>query len=538
MTTQKTSPGSTPKTRAKRKSRAKPDPEAFSMNKPSGKESKRFDLDSVKSDVQLNKLLGYQSYIIEDDTPCRFIKKGRRTGISYAFAFKAVCKATLGKADGGSDVHYMVHTVEDAKAWLEYCRFFAKAMNQILKADDSYVPSVDGTILPENVKKGDEEGFAHKIKFASGHEIRILANKTDRVRGTDGMVIFDEAASLDNLWKKYEAASGLMMQGGQVVFISTVKGIDNEFYQMCDLCDENPQWRLFELSFDFAMEHGYFERIGSRDVRLKKFYGRGEDPEAKADFVQYQKDIAAKPEIYDQEWQCIPNQSSSSYFPAYEIRKNQEPGHIYKALHYDRETDKIEPWIDKNIAPISEAISSACAGEMHMGSDFGSEEHPTSIAILDKTGGKKVIRAIIDIYLMPGVQQIAVHNRLIKALDIKAACCDGNGSGKTTYSEIRRLHGSRFHDDPVISKWHQEQWPLLLRALELSELELPDDRIVMTDLMGVHELPDGRIKLLSSRRGERHYDSAIAIALANQSSTTQSVDISWADRAPVRFRPW
>ena len=481
-----------------------------------------------------------------------------------AAAFEAVMTASKSKEDGGMSVKYSSMNVRIAKEWLAYCRTFAVYFDQLWTASANRSKSngasmiEDGSILPENVKAGEETGFAHRIEFSSGFNITILSSKADDIRSGQGLVIYDEAAMNDNIEEAVDSAGPLLGLGGRMIIISTVKGTTGEgagFWNLCEQASEKKTWRLFETPIDVALSQGYIEHVvcsedfelrkgleaidaelQSEEITKRQWTRRRKSflKDTEIDWLAQQRESMTSEASFQQEYYCVPQLEGQSYFTRFEIRKCQREGLVHAQIEFKRDSDDISKFIASHVDPL---IAAMPKGEYVMGSDYGATNDPTCIALARREGLKRgIVELVLEIKNMPGVEQIAVHKRIIESLQVKAGCMDSMGAGKTVYEEIHRKHGRAFRMCPNTGQWHDDAWPALLDSLERQRIEIPSSQLIAKDLQGVVEHPNGSIRIgqKSSASKLRHCDSAIALALVNQALGKPVSDMSWARRYKTR----
>ncbi|MCR2726210.1 hypothetical protein NSP06_24420, partial [Salmonella enterica] len=72
---------------------------------------------------------------------------------------------------------------------------------------------------------------AYRIRFASGFQVCALSSRPANIRGLQGHVVIDEAAFHPDVQGVLDAATALLIWGGQITIISSHNGKNNPFAQ-------------------------------------------------------------------------------------------------------------------------------------------------------------------------------------------------------------------------------------------------------------------------------------------------------------------
>ncbi|HFK8885371.1 TPA: hypothetical protein ACG2UE_005057, partial [Escherichia coli] len=131
--------------------------------------------------------LGYQRRWFEDESQICIAEKSRRTGLTWAEAGRNVMTAAKPRRRGGRNVFYVGSRQEMALEYIAACALFARAFNQLAKAD------VWEQTFWDSDKK--EEILTYMIRFPnSGFKVQALSSRPSNLRGLQGDVVIDEAA--------------------------------------------------------------------------------------------------------------------------------------------------------------------------------------------------------------------------------------------------------------------------------------------------------------------------------------------------------
>ncbi|MFI3762135.1 terminase large subunit domain-containing protein, partial [Escherichia coli] len=199
--------------------------------------------------------LGYQRRWFEDESQICIAEKSRRTGLTWAEAGRNVMTAAKPKRRGGRNVFYVGSRQEMALEYIAACALFARAFNQLAKAD------VWEQTFWDSDKK--EEILTYMIRFPnSGFKIQALSSRPSNLRGLQGDVVIDEAAFHEALDELLKAAFALNMWGASVRIISTHNGVDNLFNQYIqDAREGRKDYSVHRITLDDAIADGLYRRI-------------------------------------------------------------------------------------------------------------------------------------------------------------------------------------------------------------------------------------------------------------------------------------
>lgn len=243
--------------------------------------------------------LGYQRRWFEDESQICIAEKSRRTGLTWAEAGRNVMTAAKPRRRGGRNVFYVGSKQEMALEYIAACALFARAFNQLAKAD----------VWEQTFWDGDknEEILTYMIRFPnSGFKIQALSSRPSNLRGLQGDVVIDEAAFHESLDELLKAAFALTMWGARVRIISTHNGVDNLFNQYIqDAREGRKDYSVHRITLDDAIADGLYRRI---------CYVTGQEwtPEAEKAWRDGLYKNATSKEDADEEYGCIPKKGTAT----------------------------------------------------------------------------------------------------------------------------------------------------------------------------------------------------------------------------------
>ena len=105
---------------------------------------------------------------------------------------------------------------------------------------------------------------AYRIRFASGFQVCALSSRPANIRGLQGHVVIDEAAFHPDVQGVLDAATALLIWGGQITIISSHNGKNNPFAQLCRDIEAGrygADAAVVTVTFDDAVTNGLYERV-------------------------------------------------------------------------------------------------------------------------------------------------------------------------------------------------------------------------------------------------------------------------------------
>lgn len=473
--------------------------------------------------------------------------KGRRTGITFAEALDDTITAASTRKAGGSNVFYIPDSKDKGLEFVGYAARFARVIGE---AQGQGVSSIEEFLFPDQDERGNSKHItAWRIRFSSGFQICALSSRPANIRGLQGIVVIDEAAFHQDVQAVLDAATALLIWGGQIRVISSHNGKSNPFNQFCKDIEAGlygDDAKVFKATFDDAVKNGLYER---------KCLMTGETPTAE-DKERWYKKIRAgygpRKAAMREELDAIPRDGGGVALPTVWIERSMREVRPVLRLVLDddfshqTERERIEwgrDWIRAQIAPLLEGLDST---RQHVfGMDYA-RHRDFSVVIPLEIGQTLQRRApfIIEMHRVPTRQQEQILWALIDGLpQFAGGAMDATGSGQTLAEYTADKYGaSVIHEIDLSRGWYGQWMPKLIQGgFEDAMIDLPRDVSLEADLRAI-EMVDG-IPMVPKVRKEdlkdpdlfRHGDGAIALALAWFASCNKASPIEFDSIGKKRF---
>lgn len=249
--------------------------------------------------------LPYQLAWIRDDSPMRLAEKSVRIGWTYADAFKNVRKRLRhARRD------YLFATKDEPTA-IEYvatCYRFAEIYNL---TKNVLSRGVEDWKVPRFDEEGKDTGFTDEvkvgvIKFDNGSRIIAFSSNPNAMRAFGGDVGLDEFAfhrAAEALWA---AASGRVTWGYDIGVWSSHNGDGTLFYTFVREAQAGAGgWSYYRVTIEDAAELGLVEKINQTSGGKM----------TREEFIAAARARARLPEVFDQEYMCLPRGGASKIVP-------------------------------------------------------------------------------------------------------------------------------------------------------------------------------------------------------------------------------
>ncbi|NKC21583.1 hypothetical protein CWC29_022665 [Pseudoalteromonas sp. S4498] len=478
--------------------------------------------------------LPYQQRWFEDESGVCIAEKSRRTGLTWAEAGRNVLTASKPKKRHGSNVFYVGSKQEMALEYIAACALFARAFNQLAKAD------VYEQTFWDSEKK--EEILTYMIRFPnSGFKIQALSSRPSNLRGLQGDVVIDEAAFHESLDALLQAAMALRMWGSRVRIISTHNGVDNLFNEYIkDAREGKKPYSVHRITLDDALKDGLYKRI----CFVK---GWEWSPEAEAEWRQARIDESPNKESADEEYFCVPKRSGGNYLKRVVIEEAMTKG---IPIHRLTCTDEWMTWTKEQryketeqfckdvIQPLLDKLNPE---EQHaFGEDFARSGDLTSLVPLRiRADLHKRVPFVIEIKNAPyEVQRQVVFFILHQLPRLRGAAFDATGNGGYLAEAAALEFGIELVECVHLSdNWYAEWMPKLKGELDDHNIEIPRHQNVLDDMChikvvnGIPKIDKGKTKDHDGKKktDKRHGDFAVGLCMANRAC--------WMDGCPIEFTP-
>lgn len=485
-------------------------------------------------------LMKHQVQWVQLRAPIKVCSKGRRTGITFAEALDDTITAASSKAAGGDNVYYIPDKKEKG---LEFIGYVARFARLIAEAQGTGISSIEEFLFEDQDERGNTKHItAWRVRFASGFQVAALSSRPSNIRGLQGIVVIDEAAFHQDVQAVLDAATALLIWGGQIRVISTHNGKKNAFNQMIrDI--ENGQYgehaKVLTVTFDDAVKNGLYERV-------RAMQGKPATPADKADW--YRRIRAAygpRKAAMREELDAVPRDGGGVCIPGVWIeRAMPEVRPVLRLALDDDFQDKGEharvvycrEWIADVLQPLLSTLNQE--HEHVFGMDYARHRHFSVIAPLEITQSlKRRAPFLVELHNVPTRQQEQILWALIEGLQavkFRGGAIDATGPGQTLAEYTADKYGlDRIHQVDLSRAWYGLWMPKFIASFEDATIDLPRDANVEADLRAV-ELIDGipmvpKINAADLKDAElvRHGDAAIALALAWFASLNKSAPIEF-----------
>lgn len=476
-------------------------------------------------------LLPYQQAWVNDASEVKIWEKSRRIGASWCDAADSALTAATKKADGGMDCWYIGYSKDMAEEYIRDTAFWAKQFHGIaLKVEE------------EVLLDGDKEIQTYRVTFASANRVTALSSRPTNLRGKQGKVTIDEAAFHPDLEGLLEAALALLMWGGRVHVLSTHFGAENPFNELVeDVRAGKRPYTLHRTTFDEALEAGLYRRICQRK-------GIAWTPEGqekwRADIRAFYGDKA------EQELDCVPRQGGGAWLSRMLIEpcmKPERPVIAWRSPAPDfvdwplgRAWREVRDWCQAELDPLLAVLPKE---RFHFfGQDFGRSGDLSVIWPLTQASDLALITPlIVELRDAPFRTQEQILFHLVDRLPrFGGGALDARGNGQALAEFARQKYGPEQIAEVMLSQgWYREHMPRMKAALEDRTLTIPQNDAVLEDLrglriqQGIAKPPEAKGKDAS---GQRHCDSAVALALAMFAAATIAPAEPWEPVSLPRSR--
>lgn len=487
-------------------------------------------------------LLPTQARFVTDPEQFLVMEKGRRTGGSWGTAYGAAEHGSASREAGGMNVYYIPQTFEDAVEFIETCGRWLRALGVATDAMDA---GTWGAVVDE-----DEGGQAiwaeqdpdraiktYSIRVpASGFRIVALSSSPARIRGKQGLIIFDEAAFHKDFRAVLKSAMAMVLRGGKIWVISTHNGDTSAFAEEIEkIRNGERRGKVYSYPFRTAVAEGMYRRIC--EMQGDEWTQEKEDAWITAAYEYYGDDAA-------EELDAIPASGEGSYLPAVLIDRAMVAAPILRWSFPDEfgllpEPDRraqVQTRINDELAPLLSALLPSA--EHVYGLDYARVGDLTVIAPARvEATMRRVVPFGVELRNCPARQQEQILWYLIRGLPrFRAGRQDATGNGATlaeyTVDEIGAAVEGVTLNDPV----YVTGMSGLKESLEDGLLLIPRDQDWRRDLRQVAKVR-GIPKIGGEHRegldgGKRHGDAAVALMLMDMAARAEPVAMDYQSTGP------
>ena len=426
-------------------------------------------------------LLPYQARWVKDRARLKLAEKSRQIGWTWATGYGLVARKALQTAR--LDAWISSRDDIQARLFLEDCKQFAGLVD--MGAKD----------LGERVI--DDKGHnAYVLAMANGLRLHSMSSNPDAQAGKRGDRVLDEFALHPDPRKLYAIAYPGITWGGSLEIFSTHRGSGNYFNQLIREIREkgNPKgWSLHRVTLQDALEEGFLFKL---QAKLPADDERQEMDEA--EYFDFIRKGAPDEESFLQEYMCVPSDDASAF-----IEWNLIDGCTYA---------QGEEW---------ELSLGQAAGKMlFAGLDIGRHHDLTSLTIVEKVAGMRLVRKRIDLQGMKFSDQEAI---LYPWFEIcKRVCIDATGLGMQFAERAGERFGKYRVEAVTFTGPVKEELAYPVRAaFEDRTIRIPyEDDKLKADIRAIRKevTKSGNVRFAADRGTNGHADRFWGVALALHAS--------------------
>lgn len=453
------------------------------------------------------------------------IPKGRRTGITFGTMLDKTIVAASRKSAGGDNVFYIGDTKEKGLEAIGYCAKFARIIAQ---AQGQGVSGVEEFLFEDQDENGKTRHInAYRIRFASGFQVCALSSRPANIRGLQGHVVIDEAAFHPDVQGVLDAASALLIWGGQITVISSHNGKNNPFNQFVKDIEAGRYGVdavVMTVTFDDAVGNGLYERV---------CFMKGDKATAEGKATWYAKIRNAygiRKAAMREELDAIPRDGNGMVLPGVWIEAAmREDRPVLRLTLGDDFTEKplherhayVEDWIARYLKP--ELVKLDKTQRHAFGQDFARHRDFSIVAPIAITANlRRSVPFVIEMHNVPTRQQEHILWSMVDGLArFSGGAMDATGTGETLAEYTADRYGQqRIAQVKLNQGWYGTWMPKMIQGFEDGFIEVPRDDNLSQDLRSIEDV-DGIPMVVSQRRADlkdpdlaRHGDFAIALCLA------------------------
>ena len=453
------------------------------------------------------------------------VPKGRRTGITFGTMLNKTLVAAARKSAGGDNVYYIGDTKEKGLEAIGYCAKFARVIAQ---AQGQGVSGVEEFLFEDQDDNGKTRHItAYRIRFASGFQVCALSSRPANIRGLQGHVVIDEAAFHPDVQGVLDAATALLIWGGQITVISSHNGKNNPFAQFCRDIEAGrygTDATVVTVTFDDAVANGLYERV---------CFMKGTPPTlegTKAWYTKIRNGYGVRKAAMREELDAIPRDGNGVCLPGVWIEQAMvlEPECVLR-LTLDEDfvlkspeerTAWMADWIERYLDP---ALDRLDPRDRHVFShDYARHRDFSSWgAMALTTGMRRRVPLVVEMHKVPYAQQRQLTWHAIERLPRRCGgAMDATGSGEPLAEETADKFGhNHVHQIKLNRAWYGTWMPKLVQGFEDGMIEIAADPNLAQDLRAIEEV-EGIAMVTKVRRKDvkdpdllRHGDGAVMLCL-------------------------
>lgn len=491
-------------------------------------------------------LMKHQREVAAIEAAIIAVPKGRRTGITFGTMLNKTLVAAARKSAGGDNVFYIGDTKEKGLEAIGYCAKFARVIAQ---AQGQGVSGIEEFLFEDQDDNGKTKHItAYRIRFASGFQVCALSSRPANIRGLQGHVVIDEAAFHPDVQGVLDAATALLIWGGQITVISSHNGKNNPFAQFCRDIEAGrygTDAQVVTVTFDDAVANGLFERVCMMKGTKPTLEGK------QAWYSKIRNGYGVRKAAMREELDAIPRDGNGVCLPGVWIEQAMVlPETCVLRLALDEDFVRKSPaereawaadWIERYLAP---SLAGLDKNSRHVFShDYARHRDFSSWGATALTMGmRRQVPLVIEMHKVPYAQQRQITWYAIERLPRRCGgAMDATGSGEALAEETADKFGhSHVHQVKLNRAWYGTWMPKLVQGFEDGMIDIPADANTAQDLRAIEEV-DGVAMVTKVRRADikdpdlfRHGDSAVMLCLGWFATLNLSASI---DFIPVPLLP-
>lgn len=435
-------------------------------------------------------LLPYQAAWVKDRSRLKIAEKSRQIGWTWATAYGLTSRKSL--KTSALDAWVTSRDEIQARLFLDDCKAFGKLLD--LAASD----------LGEQVV--DEDGNkAFVLALANGLKIHSMSSNPDAQAGKRGDRVGDEFALGRDPRKLYAIMYPGITWGGQLELFSTHRGSGNYFNQLIREIREkgNPKgFSLHRVTLQDALDQGFLFKL---QAKLPADDERQDMDEA--EYFDFIRAGCADEETFLQEYMCVPADDASAF-----IEYAMLDACMYRAG---------ERW------RYSLDEAAACGNPLFGGLDIGRHNDLTSFTVIERSGGRSLVRARIDLSKTTFSDQERTLYPWMKVC--KRTCIDSTGLGMQFAERAAERFGKYKIEAVTFTGPVKEDLAYPVRtAFEDSAIRIPfEDDALKSDIRAIRKevTASGNVRFAADRGPAGHADRFWGLALALHAAKAAKSDL-------------
>ena len=435
-------------------------------------------------------LLPYQIRWIEDDSLIKLIEKSRQIGLSWATSYAAVerCARKSARHDqwvsSRDDIQARLFLL-DCKMWAQMMKYAATDMGEVAVDEHQKIT-------------------AHRIRFASGHNIYSMSSNPDAQAGKRGSRVLDEFALHPDPRKLWTIAEPGLTWGGQMEIVSTHRGSRNFFNELIREIVEkdNPKGiSHHRVTLSDALDQGFLYKLQSSLPENDPRQAMDE-----AEYFDWVRSKASDEESFLQEYMCVPGDDDAAFLEYDLIAGSEYAGRV----DWDRRE----------------------GGPLYAGVDIGRTHDLTVLWVVERLGDVLYTRHIETLAKMRKSAQEAILFPWFRKC--QRVCIDKTGLGIGWVDDAQDKFGHIIEGVTFTSQAKEALAYPVRGFMEDQRLRIPYSAEIRADLRNVTKTTTsaGNIRFTAERTANGHADRFWALALAIHATETPVQAIEFESALP------